>query len=207
MKNSRKIIISSVLIAAVALIGFTTFQLSKGPGGLNGVITKTTGKALIGGQFEILNHDGKMVSDKDFTGRYMLIYFGYTFCPDVCPTELQVMTGALELLGDEAKQIQPVFVSVDPGRDTPAVMKEYVGNFYPGMIGLTGNAKQVAKIAKLYRVFYSKAAEKGAAEDEYAMDHSSIMYLMGPDGKFVKHFGYGTDPEKLAKALKKAMKS
>ncbi|HFC05624.1 MAG TPA: SCO family protein [Rhizobiales bacterium] len=116
-----------------------------------------------------------------------------------------MITGALERLGDKAKQIQPVFVSIDPGRDKPAVMKDYVSNFYPGMIGLTGSPEQIAKVAKLYRVYYSKAAEKGAAEDEYTMDHSSIVYLMGPNGEFLKHFSYGTDAEKLAKGLEAAI--
>ncbi len=202
MKKQQKIIIIASLLVAVLLVGFTTYQMrtSQGP------IVRTSGAALIGGNFELLNHDGKTITNKDFHGKYMLIYFGYTFCPDVCPTELQVMTGALELLGDKAKNIQPVFVSVDPERDTPAVMKDYVSNFYPGMIGLTGSAEQISKVAKLYRVYYSKAAEKDAPADEYAMDHSSIVYLMGPDGSFVKHFSYGTDSEKLAKGITTAIK-
>ncbi len=202
MKNSQKLIILATLLVGVAIIGFTTFKFTQPTQS----ITKTSGKALVGGDFTLINQDGKTVTNKDFEGKYMLIYFGYSFCPDVCPTELQVMTGALEQLGDDAKTIQPVFISVDPDRDTPAVMKEYVANFYPGMIGLTGSKKQVAAAAKVYRVYFSKVEEKGADPDAYAVDHSSIIYLMGPKGEFVKHFSYGTDPAKLAKGIKAATK-
>lgn len=202
MKNSQKLITIATLLIGVAIIGFTTYKLTQPTQNT----AQSSGKALVGGEFTLTNQDGKIVTNKDFEGKYMLIYFGYTFCPDVCPTELQVMTGALEQLGDDAKAIQPVFVSVDPDRDTPAVMKEYVANFYPGMIGLTGSKKQVAAAAKVYRVFFSKVEEKGTDPDAYAVDHSSIIYLMGPKGEFVKHFSYGTDPAKLAKGIKAATK-
>jgi len=202
MKKSQKIIILTCLVLGLALISFTAYRLIPN----QGTRIKTSGKALIGGSFELVDHDGKKVTDKDFHGKYMLIYFGYTFCPDVCPTELQVMTGALEKLGDKAKNIQSVFVSVDPERDSTSVMKDYVANFYPGMMGLTGTPEQISKVAKLYRVYYSKATEKGAEPDEYSMDHSSIVYLMGPDGAFLKHFSYGTDADKLAKGLAEAIK-
>lgn len=190
------------LVLGLGLAGFTLYQMYP----KQGTIIKTSGKALIGGSFELINHDGKTVTDKTYRGKYMLVYFGYTFCPDVCPTELQVMTGALEQLGDKAKNIQPIFVSIDPQRDTPQVMKDYVANFYPGMIGLTGSSEQISKAAKLYRVYYAKASEKDAEPDEYSMDHSSIVYLMGPDGSFVKHFSYGTDSSKLAEGIAAAIK-
>lgn len=202
MKTPQKIIIGVCLLIGIAIVATTVYMLNT----KTNPMTRTTGKALIGGAFSMVNQDGKPVTDKDFRGKYMLIYFGYTFCPDVCPTELQVITGALEQLGDAANNIQPVFVSVDPERDTPAVMKDYISNFYPGMIGLTGNAKQVSAIARAYRVYYSKVTEKGSAADEYTMDHSSIIYLMGPDGSFVKHFSYGTDAAALARGIKAATK-
>ena len=202
MKKSQKNIVYLILAVGIAIIGFTTYQLTQN----NQTNTRTSGKALIGGPFTLTNQDGKTVTEKDFLGKYTLIYFGYTYCPDVCPTELQVITGALEKLGDDAKKIQPVFVSVDPDRDTPQLMKDYVSNFYPGMIGLTGTKEQIAAIAKEYRVYYSKAVEKDADADSYSMDHSSITYLMGPNGEFIKHFPYGTSSEKLAKGLKAATK-
>lgn len=201
MAKPQKYLLAGVGILAVGLIAFVLlFNFGNG-----GKIVRTSGTALVGGPFSLVDQNSKPFTEKDLKGKYSLIYFGYTYCPDVCPTELQVMTGALEQLGDLAKQIQPVFISIDPARDTPAVMKEYVSNFYPGMIGLTGTPAQIAAVAKEYRVYYAKAAEKGASKDDYTMDHSSIIYLMDPDGKFIKHFSYGTDATKLANGIKVAL--
>ncbi len=202
MKKSQKTLTLLVLLIGIAIIGFTTYQLTQ----TNQSASRNSGKALIGGDFTLTDQNGKTVTNKDFEGKYALIYFGYTYCPDVCPTELQVMTSALEMLGDDAKKVQPIFISIDPDRDTPELMKDYVSNFFPGMVGLTGTKEQVAIAAKAYRVYYSKAVEKGADADSYAMDHSSIIYLMGPKGQFLKHFAYGTDPAKLAKDVKAATK-
>ncbi len=165
-----------------------------------------SGVALVGGPFSLVNQDGRRVTEKDFLGRYMLVFFGYTYCPDVCPTELQVMSAALDQMGPEADRIQPVFVSIDPARDTPEVLKAYVGNFNPRLIGLTGTPEEVATIAKAYRAYYAKAGNAGAATD-YLMDHSSIIYLMGPDGRFVKHMPYTTDAAKLATELKETLRT
>lgn len=163
-----------------------------------------SGTALVGGPFTLVNQDGRPVTEKDFLGKYMLVFFGYTFCPDVCPTELQVMTAALDQLGPLADRIQPIFVSIDPERDTPQVLKAYVGNFGPRLIGLTGTSAEVASIARAYRVYYAKAANAGSSTD-YLMDHSSIIYLMGPDGHFVTHMAYTTDAAKLAQELKERL--
>jgi cytochrome oxidase Cu insertion factor (SCO1/SenC/PrrC family) len=161
------------------------------------------GTALVGGPFSLVDQAGARVTEKDFRGKYMLVFFGYTYCPDVCPTELQVMMAAVESLGTEGNKIQPIFITVDPERDSPAVMKAYVENFGPRLLGLTGSPAEIAAVAKAYRVYFGKAG-KAAAED-YLMDHSSIIYLMGPDGKFLKHFTYTTDAPKLAQALKEAI--
>ena len=161
-----------------------------------------SGTALVGGPFELTNQDGKRVTDQDFRGRYMLVFFGYTYCPDVCPTTLQMMTEALDKLGAQAANIQPIFISIDPERDTPATLKAYVGNFSPRLVGLTGSAEDIAKVARAYRVAYSKL--DSTDPKAYLMDHSSIIYLMGPDGGFVKHFTYTTDVDKLAKELSTA---
>lgn len=159
----------------------------------------SVGQALIGGPFTLTDQNGKRVSEKDFLGKYMLVFFGYTYCPDVCPTELQVMTEALSQMGVKGGDIQPVFVSIDPERDTPEMVKAYVENFSPRLVGLTGSADDVAGAAKAFRVYYKKV-EKGAA-DAYLMDHSSIIYLMDRDGRFAKHFTYTTDAKALAEAL------
>ena len=162
-----------------------------------------SGQALVGGPFSLVDHTGKRVTEKDFLGKYPLIFFGYTYCPDICPTELQVMSAALDQMGEAGNAIQPVFITVDPQRDAPQVLKAYVENFHPRLMGLTGTVDEVAVAAKAYRVYYSKAS--GAAAGDYLMDHSSILYLMGPDGKFLKHFTYTTDAKALAVELNAAI--
>ncbi|MFZ3034546.1 MAG: SCO family protein [Parvibaculum sp.] len=164
-----------------------------------------TGTPSIGGPFTMTDQTGRRVTDKDFAGKYMLIYFGFTFCPDVCPTELQVMSGALDELGANAARVQPIFVTVDPERDTPEVLARYVKQFNPRLIGLTGSAQDIAAIAKEYRVYYEKVKDDSSSDD-YSMDHSSIIYLMGPDGGFLSFFPPGTSPEKMAEKIKTFIK-
>lgn len=163
-----------------------------------------SGVALVGGPFTLTDHNGREVTEKTFLGKYMLVFFGFTFCPDVCPTELQVISAALDQMGPEADAIQPVFITVDPERDTPEVLKAYVSNFGPRLMGLTGTPEQVATAARAFRVYYAKVKNSGSAAD-YMMDHSTIIYLMGPDGRFVKHMTYTTDAAKLAGELKKTV--
>ncbi|MFP3942867.1 MAG: SCO family protein [Alphaproteobacteria bacterium] len=164
-----------------------------------------TGTAKVGGPFELVDHTGRTVTQADFAGKPMLIYFGFTYCPDVCPTALQVMSQALDRLGPQAEQVQPVFISIDPERDTPENMAAYVGHFHERMVGLTGTPEQVRQAADAYRVYYKKS--KGAAEADYLMDHSSVVYLMGPEGEFLAHFNHTTSPEKMAEGIAKALKN
>lgn len=194
MPRRSILLLSAVLLGFAVALGAAALWFGQAAPG-----TKGTGTALIGGPFTLVNQDGKTVTEKDFLGRYMLVFFGYTYCPDICPTELQVMTAALDQMGAAAKAIRPVFVSIDPERDTPQVVKSYVENFGGGLIGLTGSAEQVAQTAKAFRVYYAKAGQDGA---DYKMDHSTIIYLMGPDGTFVKHFTYTSDAAQLAQELK-----
>ena len=188
---------AAVLLIAAALGGYAWMNRHT-------VAPQGSGVALVGGPFTLTDQEGRRVTEKDFLGRYMLVFFGFTYCPDICPTELQVMTAALDAMGPVAEKIQPVFVSIDPERDTPEVMKAYVANFGPRLIGLTGTPEEIAAVAKAYRVYYAKAANQNAPDD-YLMDHSSIIYLMGPDGSFVKHFAYTTDVERLTSELKQAI--
>ncbi|MGB0670197.1 MAG: SCO family protein [Rhodospirillales bacterium] len=155
----------------------------------------------IGGSFTLVDQDGKTVTDADFKGRFMLIYFGYTFCPDVCPTSLTTMSQALDLLGDKADRIQPLFITVDPERDKPEHLKDYVAFFHPSLVGLSGSLEQVQAAAKAYRVYYAKVEEDPEDPTAYLMDHSSIVYLMGPDGAFVDHFNHDTSPDAMAAKL------
>ena len=196
-RRSVLIFAAAVLLIAAGLGGYAWMsrQMAE-PGG--------TGVALVGGPFSLTDQDGHKVSEKDFLGKHMLVFFGYTYCPDICPTELQVMLAALDAMGPRSEQIRPVFVSVDPERDTPEVLKSSVENFGPGLTGLTGTPEEIAAVAKAYRVYYAKSGDL-ASPDAYLMDHSSIMYLMGPDGSFVKHFPYTTDVAKLASELKEAV--
>ncbi len=162
----------------------------------------TSGKALIGGPFKLIGKDGKTVTDQDFRGRYMLVFFGFTHCPDICPAELQVMSTALDDLGSDADKVVPIFITLDPERDTPDAVNAYVENFGPNFVGLTGSPEAIDKAAKAYRVTYQKFQDESMG-DNYSIDHSALVYLMGPDGKFVTHIPYGTPPEKMAETLRR----
>ena len=147
--------------------------------------TGTAPEVKIGGPFTLTDHTGRQVTEKDFQGKAMLIFFGYTFCPDVCPTSLTEISAAMDKLGPMAAQVVPILVSVDPERDTPEVLKDYVAHFHPSIVGLTGTQEQIKQAAKAYRVFYAKVVDEGGDKDAYLMDHSSVIYLMGPNGKFL----------------------
>jgi len=190
----------AVAIVAVAVAAWLTLQTQKGPVGpenIGGVVPAVA----IGGPFELVDQTGRTVSDADFRNKWMLVYFGYTFCPDVCPTELANMAVALDGLGDEAARVVPVFVTVDPERDTPAVLAEYVPLFGERFVGLTGSRAQVDAAMKAYRVYAART--ESPAHTDYLMDHSSYVYLMGPDGKFVAMFRYRTDPTEIAATIRR----
>lgn len=162
----------------------------------------TSGKALIGGPFELVGKDGKTVTDKDFRGRYMLVFFGFTRCPDICPAELQVMSTALEELGPDAEKVVPIFITLDPGRDTAEAVAAYVQNFGSNFVGLTGSPEAIERAAEAYRVTYQKFQDESMG-DNYSIDHSALAYLMGPDGAFITHIPYGTPPNKMAETLRR----
>lgn len=164
----------------------------------------SVGKAAIGGPFSLINHEGKHVTDRDFLGKWTLIYFGFTHCPDICPDELQKLAAAVDNIKDKGDiQIVPVFISVDPERDTVDQVREYVKEFHPKLVGLTGNSDEIRKVARAYRVYYMKTEEEGS---DYLVDHSIVMYLMGPDMQFVKFFGKNNDVEALADGVIKEIK-
>lgn len=138
----------------------------------------------IGGPFSLVNGEGKPVTDQDFRGRYMLVYFGYTSCPDVCPTTLNQIADAMDRLGAKADRVQPIFITVDPKRDTPEVMKEFAAAFSPRLVGLTGTPEQIATVAKEYRVYYA-VRQNGNDPAGYTVDHSSVLYLLDEGGRFI----------------------
>ncbi|MGE0612864.1 MAG: SCO family protein [Hyphomicrobiales bacterium] len=159
------------------------------------------GTALVGGPFTLTDQTGRRVTEADFKGRYMLVTFGFTYCPDVCPTDLQVMAAAVEMLGEEGGKVTPVLITIDPERDTVAQMASYVGNFHPRLVGLTGTPEEIRAAARAYRVYYAKVKDESSSAG-YTMDHSALTYLMGPDGKYLAHFPFGTKPEAMAAKIR-----
>lgn len=193
--------VAIVLIVALVALGGRWLLLSgHGEGGL-GTVT-TTGTAAIGGPFALQAEGGRAVTDADFAGRYMLIYFGYTYCPDVCPSTLGQVGRALDMLPPaQAERIQPIFITVDPQRDTPDEVAEYAGHFHPRFLGLSGTPEQIAAVSRAYRVYAAKVEQDPDDPMTYLMDHSSISYLMGPDGTFVTHLSHNLDAAGMAKVL------
>jgi len=195
----RKIRWLSYGLIAVILLAGGVFIVSHPRGGIESSGVSVPGGVSVGGPFALTDQHGAAVTDASYRGRWMLVYFGYTFCPDVCPTELQTIAGALDKLGPQASQIAPLFVTVDPERDTAAALADYVKLFDDRIVGLTGTPEQIAAVARAYRVYYAKATSKDSST--YLMDHSSFMYLMGPDGKFRALFRQGMSPQALADAI------
>ncbi|KAL0030687.1 hypothetical protein WJX77_002157 [Trebouxia sp. C0004] len=159
--------------------------------------TLSAGKAAIGGPFDLADGDGNTFTEKDLLGEFALLYFGFTFCPDICPDELEKMAKAVNSLEQAGKSIQPVFISIDPERDSPKQVKQYVKEFHPKMLGLTGTIKQVKDAAKAYRVYFTKTDES----KDYLVDHSIIMYLIDPKGDFVSFYGKNYTADQLATAI------
>jgi protein SCO1/2 len=188
--RSRAFAIAATVIAVVVvgLAGFLLTNRSERPSG-----------ALIGGPFSLEDGDGKTVSDQTLKGRPYLVYFGYTHCPDVCPTELARVSDILGKMGD--KPIPVLFITVDPERDPPKVMQDYVSSFNPAIVGLSGSPQAVEAAEKTFRVFARKGQPQ--ADGDYSMDHSSIVYLMDKNGAFVEAFNVERSPEEAAKELQK----
>ena len=171
------------------------------------------------GPFSLVDHTGRAVTDRDFLGRFILVYFGYTNCPDVCPDDLQVMGGAVDLLGADGAKVQPIFITTDPARDKSQVLARYIGNFHPRLLGMTGSDEQVATAMATYGVrtmkFYpisfdedeTGAQDENAGEDRensrYLMDHSASIYLIGPDGAGLSRYPNGILPEQIAEDVKR----
>lgn len=192
-----------IALPMVVVIGFFTLMLND-PGQRESryAVTRTSGEALVGGPFTLVDQTGQTVTDADFHGRAMLIYFGYTYCPDVCPFSLQIMAAALDQLDPDVRaRIQPILITIDPERDTVDQLAQYVTSpaFPSGLVGLTGTPEQIAAVAGAYRVAFRRS--EGEAEDDYLMDHSSIVYLMDSQGRFVDVFAHGSDPQTMAGRL------
>ena len=195
---------SLALITVFALAGLGIWlHLRQEPEIGNDAVGGLVVSADIGGPFTLTDQNGRPFGLDDLAGKYALVYFGYTFCPDVCPTELGVIGTAIDLLGDAGERVTPVLITIDPDRDTVAVLHDYVPLFHERLVGLTGTAEQIRAGARQYRAFYRKV--ESAEFTDYLMDHSSFVYLIAPDGRVIAMFAYGTDPAKIAEAIRRHM--
>jgi cytochrome oxidase Cu insertion factor (SCO1/SenC/PrrC family) len=160
------------------------------------------GRGSVGGPFTLTDQTGRQRSDTEFRGKLMIVYFGYTYCPDVCPTDLMAITQALEALGPAAEGVQPVFITIDPERDIK-VMADYVSAFHHSLIGLTGSSGEVRTVANAYKAFYVKVPDERSGE--YSIDHAGVIYLMGRNGEYLGFMPPQTNPDRLTEILRKAL--
>lgn len=191
-KNLRTWFVLAVAVVIAGALGWMRFAAT--PATQGGAAAGNLAGASLGGPFTLINQDGNVVREADFAGRWRLIYFGYGFCPDICPTDLATMTRGLQAFAARdaarAARVAPIFITIDPQRDTPAVLKPFVAAFHPRLVGLTGTPDQIAAVTKAYGV-YAKRMDTGDPEN-YLMDHSAMVYLFGPDGRpiaFLPHQG------------------
>lgn len=199
-RNGKIALAAGILFAIIAGIALSELLVgsaeNRNPGG------SSAGAPSVGGPFTLVNHNGETVTEQDFRGRFMLLYFGFTFCPDICPTELGVMAAAVNALGEKGEQVTPALITIDPERDTPDVLARYVALFHPRLVGLTGTPEQIDAAARAWHVYYGKVEDESVSE-AYTMDHSSIVFLMGPDGEYLKLFRPQTPPDEMAREVAK----
>jgi len=193
----RLIVSLSCILVLLGLVGYTLVRQQARPG------PAPAADIQIGGPFQLVDQDGRRVDQAMLKGKWTAVFFGFTYCPDVCPTTLQTLGAAAKVLGASAKNLQIVFVSVDPGRDSPKALKAYLASpgFPKGVMGLTGTPQQIADTAKAYRVYFAKEGEG----ETYLVNHTSLIYLMNPEGKFAKVLAYGLTPDETANQIRLAM--
>jgi cytochrome oxidase Cu insertion factor (SCO1/SenC/PrrC family) len=163
------------------------------------------GRGHVGGPFELIDQTGRTRTDGDFRGKLLIVYFGYTYCPDVCPTDLMQIGLAIDKLGVAGAQVQPLFISIDPERDTPSVLADYVSMFNPRIVGLTGTPAQVRAVADAYKAYYSKVFPEGSAT--YLIDHTGFIYLMGRSGGYLGFFPPGTSTDRMVEIIRQHLAS
>jgi len=194
-----------VVVMLLAFAGYRYFNMASAPGGGANQAGETASRP--GGPFTLTSHKGTRVSDSDFRGKYMLVYFGYSFCPDVCRIELHKLSTAFQILEEEGLDLTPVaplFITVDPERDTVAELADYMLDFYPGFTALTGTPEEIADVAKKYKIYYAKREQEGI--DGYLMDHQSYVFVMDREGAFNRIFSSRDTPQDIADALKPILK-
>lgn len=201
--NPRLILITvfGLLLGAVAALTV----VSNGPAAILDQKTEASGKALIGGPFSLTDTAGAAATDKTYLGKPALVYFGFTNCPDICPSGLQAISAALDKIGpDAAAKLSAIFITLDPERDTGPKLGDYLKSFHPRIVGLTGTTTTIAEAAKAYRV-YAKKVVTDAAKGDYTIDHSGFMYLIDSSGQYVTHFPHNVSADKLSTALTDAL--
>ena len=204
MTRNRLIRIAVIAVAGLGLAALiAAAQIQSGPAVKKPPLPVAGGH--VGGPFTLIDHTGKTVTEKDFAGKYLLIYFGFTYCPAICPTELQKMNQALKQIGPAADRVQPLFITIDPERDTQAVMQAYVPQFHPRLIGLTGTTEQIGDALEGWRVYARKVEDPAMAD--YTMDHSSYIYFMDPDGQLLGLYGTDSTPADIAAGIHNALGS
>lgn len=204
MPRRSILLFAGACIAIAAALAIVTVVVVSGRDRVSpGAEVTSSGQPLVGGDFQLVNQDGQAVDQTLLNGKWSLVFFGFTYCPEFCPTTLAEMAAVQQQLGDKGKDLQIIFISIDPQRDTPQMLKDYLSSdgFPKGTIGLTGTTDQVAKAAKAYRAFYEKVGEG----EGYTMNHSLTVYLMGPDGRFRTAVAYGLGPDKSTKIIEQAM--
>ncbi len=194
---------AACLVIAIGLALVTMVIVNGRSSSQGGAQTASTGQPLVGGDFTLVNQDGQTVDQTILNGKWTLVFFGFTHCPDYCPTTLGVLDVVQDQLGDDAKDLQIVFISIDPARDTPQMLKDYLSSdgFPDGVIGLTGTEEQVRAASKAYRAFYQQVGEG----EGYTMNHTLTVYLMGPDGKFRSAVSHDLGPTKTVKLIQDVM--
>jgi len=203
MPRRSILLFAGACIAIAAALAITTIVVVNQRDGAIPAVDASTGQPAVGGPFQLVNQDGQAVDQTLLTGKWSLVFFGFTYCPDYCPTTLTALEATKQQMGDRAKDLQIVFVTVDPQRDTPQALKDYLSSegFPRGVIGLTGTPEQVKAAADAYRAFYQKVGEG----EDYTMNHSLTVYLMGPDGKFRTAIAHDLGPQRAAEVIEKAM--
>jgi len=201
LTNPRRFVLIAALLGGLVIMGagvLLALAHRDTPRGAAGTLLASA----IGGSFRLVDQNGKTVTDADLKGKWSLVYFGYTHCPDACPTALNDIAIALDQLGPKREAVRSVFITVDPERDTPEVLKAYVTSFDAAILALSGSPEEIARAAKAYRVYYAKHPEPGG---DYSMDHSSVIYVMDPEGRFTASFTHQSTPEEIADRLKKLL--
>ncbi len=186
----------TLIVVILGQIGYTKYQEAASE-----KEAEQVREVQIGADFILTNQDGVKTNSQNFRGKLMLVYFGFTNCPSMCPTDMAVMTQAMQELGEYSEQVVPMLITIDPDRDDVEAMKSYVSNFHPATQGFTGTKEEIVKVASDYRVFYQKVTSETLSD--YLMNHSGYMYLMGRDGKYLAHFNHGQDAGEIAAGVRK----